>query len=360
VGRIGALVTLACFAATLSAQVDPRTALLERDGWDLIAAGQAHAAADAFRQALSADPRSARLHFGAAAAASLERRDQDARDEAERAIEIDPKLTAARALLGQVQHRMGDTLAAIHTFEALVEAAPDDKGAAATLDRWRRELALYDRMQQAVGSHFTVSFEGPAEESLAEEAIASLDRAYWRVGALLGTYPSEPIPVVLYTAEQFADITRSPTWAAGAYDGTIRVPMRGALENSSELDRVLAHEFTHALIRTLAPRGVPTWLNEGTATALETGEPGPFERRVADMHAGLPLAQLKTSFGRLSGDQAQLAYATSAHAVRRLIEEAGGVALANLLRDLGEGVDFDTAFRHRVQRSFSDFESTLY
>jgi tetratricopeptide (TPR) repeat protein len=343
-----------------SGQVDPRTALLERDGWNLIAAGQAHAAADMFRQALAADPRSARLHLGAAAAAFLERRDEDARSEAERAIELDPRLTAARSLLGQVQHRMGDTLSAIHTFEALVEAAPGDQAAAATLDRWRRELVLHDSMQQAVGSHFTVSFEGPAEEALAREAIASLDRAYWRIGAVLGTYPSMPIPVVLYTAQQFADITRSPAWAAGAYDGTIRVPMRGALESPSELDRVLAHEFTHALIRTLASRGVPTWLNEGAAAALETGEPGPFERRVTEMHAGLPLAQLQTSFGRLSGDRAQLAYATSAHAVRRLIEEAGGVALANLLRDLGDGIDFDAAFLHRTQRSFADFESTLY
>ena len=48
--------------------------------------------------------------------------------------------------------------------------------------------------------------------------------------------------------------------------------MRGALDNRKELDRVLSHEFTHALIRTLAPRGVPAWLNEGLATALETGD----------------------------------------------------------------------------------------
>ena len=36
-------------AVVLSAQVDPRTALLERAGWDAVAAGQAHAAAEAFR-----------------------------------------------------------------------------------------------------------------------------------------------------------------------------------------------------------------------------------------------------------------------------------------------------------------------
>ena len=34
----------------------------------------------------------------------------------------------------------------------------------------------------------------------------------------------------------------------GAYDGTIRVPMRGALDDAKELDRVLAHEGGAALV----------------------------------------------------------------------------------------------------------------
>ena len=223
-------------------------------------------------------------------------------------------------------------------YETLVAMTPDDRDARATLERWQREAELHDRMQQAIGSHFTVSFEGPAEAELAAEALEVLDRAYWRIGQLLGTYPSEPIPVVLYTSEQFRDITRSPSWAAGAYDGMIRVPMRGALEKREELDRVLSHEFTHALIRTLASRGVPAWLNEGLATALETGSlNGPRTQRART--SPVPLRALQSGFGRLSGDQAQLAYATSALAARRLLEEAGGFAIANLLRDLGEGVD---------------------
>jgi len=44
---------------------------------------------------------------------------------------------------------------------------------------------------------------------------------------------------------------------------------------------------------------------------------------------------------------------------RRLLDEAGGAAVANLLRDLGEGIDFETAFLHRIQRSLADFESSL-
>jgi tetratricopeptide (TPR) repeat protein len=353
------VVAVVICGAVSQAQVDPRNALLERAGWDALIAGQPHAAAESFRQAIASDPKNPRLHLGAGTAAYLERRDSDAKEALDYALALDPRMTRARALLGQVLHRSGDLLGAIRAYEMLTTESPDDKEALAVLDRWRREAALHDRMQQAVGQHFTVSFEGPAEAALAAKALDSLERAYWRIGDALGTYPAEPIAVVLYTGEQFRDITRSPQWAAGAYDGTIRVPMRGALDNEKELDRVLAHEFTHALVRTLAAHGVPTWLNEGLAAALESGDLKWAERQLRQAAAPVSLASLQASFGRFGDDQAQLAYATSAMAVRVILEEAGGFAVANLLRDLGDGVDFDAAFTHRIQRTFVDFQASL-
>ena len=347
------------FLVSLAAQADPKTALLERAGWEALAAGRGHDAADAFREAIAGDPKNAELYLGAGAAALLERRDADARQALEYALSLDPKLDRARALLGQVLYRAGDLPGAIRLYETLTADTPEDKQAAATLDRWRREAELNNRLQQTVGSHFTVSFEGPEEAALAEKALDALERAFWRVGGTLGTYPYAPIPVVLYSREQFRDITRSPSWAAGAYDGTIRVPMRGALNDPEELDRVLAHEFTHALVREIASHGVPAWLNEGLATALESGDLGWAEHRVREAGTPVALEALASSFGRLSGGQAQLAYAKSALAVRQMIDEAGGPAVVNLLRDLGDGVSFETAFAHRMQRAFGDFQASL-
>jgi hypothetical protein len=74
----------------------------------------------------------------------------------------------------------------------------------------------------------------------------------------------------------------------------------------------------------------------------------------------VPLTALMSGFGRLSGDDAQRAYATSALAAQRLLDEAGGFAVANLLRDLGRGEDFNAAFLHRIQRSFADFQAALF
>jgi tetratricopeptide (TPR) repeat protein len=356
-----ALAALLCiFAAdSTSAQIDPATAILEQTGFDALNAGQAARAAEAFTRALTADPKNARLHWGAGVAAFMDRRDDDAKRELERALELDPQLLEARRFLGAVLHSQGDLPGAIRAYEAALAAAPGDRETADTLERWRRERELQDRMDRAVGDRFTVSFEGPAEAAVAAKAIESLDRAYWRIGQLLGAYPLEPVPVVLYTTEQFRDITRSPPWAAGSYDGTIRVPMRGAFEKASELDRVLAHEFTHALVHTLAPRAVPTWLNEGLAAALESDDLSWAAASLAPAAPPVSLTALASSFGRLNSDEAAVAYATSALAVRALFDDIGGAGITNLLRDLGMGVDLDTAFSHRVSRSLADFSASL-
>ena len=352
--RAAALILL--FASTALAPVDPKTAFLERSGWDALGKGNARVAADAFREALRADPRNARLHLGASLAAYFEKRDADARDEAVRALALDGRLTQAREVLAQALHRLGDLAGAIRAYEEFVSETPADNDAKATLERWQRDLDLHNRMRETIGAHFTVAFEGPAESVLAKKALQSLDKAYWRIGQLLGTLPTEPIPVVLYTTQQFSDITRSPAWAAGAFDGIIRVPMRGALDKDAELDRVLVHEFTHALVHTLAERGVPAWLNEGLATVLESEARSNAEQQVARDGTTVPLSDLRSSFGKFSGQDATIAYGTSAIAVRRIIDEVGGFAVANLLRDLGEGADFADAFLHRFQRSFTEFQ----
>ena len=346
-------------ASPVHAQGDPKTATLEQTGWDALRAGQPEVAAEAFRDAIAREPRNPRFHLGAGTVAYLQRRDADAQQSLERALQLDARLAPARALLGLVLYRRGDLATAILVYEQLAIDVPDDEQTRSTLDRWRREWDLHVRMRQTVDTHFTVSFEGPAETDLAAKAVELLERAYWRIGDMLAAYPSTWIQVVLYTEEQFRDITRSPSWAAGAYDGIIRIPVRGALENPKELERILTHEFVHALVHSLGPRGVPTWLHEGMAGAFESEDLSWASERVREAGAIISLESLQTSFARLTGDDARLAYATSALIVRRLMEDVGGPALANLLRDLGEGSEFDAAFERHMHRSWRDLQSGL-
>ena len=80
--------------------------------------------------------------------------------------------------------------------------------------------------------------------------------------------------------------------------------MRGAVENPRELERVLAHEFTHALIYSIAPRGVPQWLNEGLAQLFEPERGGQTPDPTGPM---IPLSRLERTFEGLDDTQARLA-----------------------------------------------------
>ena len=345
--------------AVLAAQNSPRVAMLEQAGWEALKANRLQVAADAFREAIALDPKNAALRVGAGMAAALQRRDEDAKAHFEQALALDPKLTVARAQLAHVVRRQGHYQEAIRLLEMVAANAPGDAAVRELLERWQRERDLHERMRLEVGDFFTVSFEGPEDAALASQALESLTRAYWRICDVFGAFPPKSIPVVLYTREQFRDVTRSPQWAAAAYDGIIRVPMRGAGERGEDLDRVLAHEFAHALIRSLATRNLPTWLNEGLASVLESDDLD-WATHIVDK-AGFvpPLRRLTPPFAKLSGGDAQLAYAASALAARRLLDEAGGTAVANLLRDLGAGIEFEDAFQRRIQKSLAEFEATL-
>ena len=308
-------------------------AALGRQGWEAIQAGRIQEAADFFHEAIELNPQDATLFLGAGLAAHLQGQEKESQTALQQALRLNPRLTAAALLLGDITYRMGDLETAVRTYEAALEVEPNNAQIRGRLENWRKEAALHNRFQQSLSPHFTVLFEGPAEQRLAAAAVDALEAAYWRIGTTLLAYPSGIITVVLYTDEQFRDITRSPTWAGGVFDGKIRVPMRGALNDPRQLEKVLAHEFTHALVKSLAPRGVPTWVDEGLAVVFEMGDLKWAERLARQAPFLVPLPRLHDGFLSLPADQVPLAYAESALAVRMLIERGGIPALTALLQD---------------------------
>jgi tetratricopeptide (TPR) repeat protein len=331
-----------------------------RSGWDAIREGRNEEAATAFAEAIRAEPRDPSLYVGAGLAAQLLGDTAKARESFEQALKLAPHFTTASLLLGDLLYRQSDLQGAITVFETAAKYAPNDKTLNERLERLRAEPSPEKGFFQSPSAHFTVLFEGPADEQLARRAVELLESAYWRVGTALYTFPDHVITVVLYTEEQFRDTTRSPSWAAAAYDGRIRIPMRGALEQApGELERVLTHELTHAMIRAIAPRGVPTWLNEGLAVMFEPDGSRWSDTTLAASDARIPLDQLAGSFESFSGNQARIAYAESAAAARRLVDEVGGAGVVALLQDIARGVPLAEAFQRRMLTSYSAFAASL-
>jgi hypothetical protein len=261
--------------------------------------------------------------------------------------------------LGDLHYRSGRLSEAISVVEAARQHSPEHHDLQQYLDTWRKEHELESRFKVTGTEHFTVLFEAATDEPLARKVIERLEAAYSRIGKTLGVYPSQPVIVVLYSREQFEDITRLAPWSVAAYDGRIRVPLRDALEQPEELDRVLSHEFVHAVVANVGGRTVPAWVNEGLATVLEPAglaEPEPALPRAASR---LRLTKLHGNFGGFSTKDAYVAYASAARAVRRLIAERGVASIVALLEDLARGAPFARAFQQRVAMRYEDFAARV-
>jgi tetratricopeptide (TPR) repeat protein len=316
-------------------------------------------ALDAFTRAAVMRPGDASMCFGAGVAAFMLGQDDVAQGRFERALDLSPTFLPAATWLADLHYRAGRLAEAIAIYESARHRSPSGRELEPQLDQWRKEQALQSRFQTIRTPHFTALFEAAADEPLAHAVIDRLEVAYARIGRTLGVYPPQPITVVLYTREQFDGITRLGAWSAAAYDGRIRVPLAGALEQADELDRLLSHEFVHAVVARLGGRTVPAWVNEGLATALEPAGTRDVEAKLTSNAARPALSKLHRSFASLSTRDAEIAYASAARAVRRLIEQRGAPALVALLEDLGRGAPFDRAFHERLAMRYEDFAALV-
>jgi len=358
----GRFTVVACLLALsvpgiVAAQAGPRDpAALVQAGAKALDERRFGDALEAFTAASAIVPRDPSLCFGAGMAAFMLGRNADAQELFEKALTLNPRYRAASEWLGELHYRAGRLKEAVDVYETALKYAPGATEMEARLGEWKKETSLQSRFYEARGAHFSVRFEGPGDELLARRAVDRLEEQYWRIGQALTAYPPNPITVVLYTQQQFRDITRLPSWTAAAYDGRIHVPMRGALEQTEELDRVLGHEFVHAVVFMLGGRNVPMWLNEGLAAHLERGGAEEAERVLAATRARPALQQLQRSFTGLSGEDAQVAYALSAKAVRRMMELRSPAAIVTLLQDLARGAAFATAFHQHIGMRYEDFQ----
>jgi tetratricopeptide (TPR) repeat protein len=347
------LLVLAVALPTLNAQT--RSSELNDAGWKALRDNNPRRAAALFGEALSAAPADPVLWFGAGAAAHALGRQTEAMARLERALELEPRLSAAARLLGQIAFDDGNVDLAIQTLEQALTYSPGDAAIRRQLAAWRREAGAHQAFSDRRFERFRVMFEGRAEESLAARATAVLDSAFFRIGEKLGDYPADTIVAVLYTEQQFRDITRAPAWSGGQYDGRIRIPAAGAAQHPELFERVLVHELSHAVVAGIARRPVPAWLDEGLAQHFEGADPAAARQRLRTAGVRIPLRDLERGFGRFGPDAARVAYDESLLAVGVMLDRPG-FGWIRLLHRLGEGESFAAAIGN-FGFAYEDFEA---
>src|ERR1043165_6335217 len=250
--------TVLCLMALCGVSLHSQSRVVELidAGWKALHEGNGSRAAGLFADALALRPNDPVLLMGAGAAAHAQGKQQDAMAHLQQALTAKPDLTAASMLLGQIAFDEGDVDLAVRTYENALKYAPRNADLTRTLDEWRRDAGTHahfdelryealrllfeghDEWRKEPRTHasfdefrcerFRILFEGHDERSLAMDATRVFNSAFFRIAGRLGEYPPDTIVAVLYTEQQFRDVTRAPKWSGGAYDGRIRIPVAGA------------------------------------------------------------------------------------------------------------------------------------
>jgi tetratricopeptide (TPR) repeat protein len=208
-------------------------------------------------------------------------------------------------------------------------------------------------------NHFTLHYEGSATPQLAADILRTLEDDYREIQNELRFAPQEPVSVVLYTQQNFRDITQAPSWAGAWNDGRIRVPVQGVTSVSDPLSRVLKHELTHSFVRQKTLGHCPQWLHEGLAQWMEGRRSADSARPLLeayDHQAAPPLKALEGSWADFSGMQAGMAYAWSLAAVEYIVSNSGMWGVERLLESLAAGTRIEPALGSALQTNYVDLD----
>ena len=188
--------------------------------------------------------------------------------EAERSLKeclrFEPNNILACNYLGNAYYYQGDLKKAISQWEKVLRLDPKNEFARERLTKAKRELSIEKDFEKDRYYHFSVKFEGEKHEEAAERVLDILADAYHDVGVHLDYQPEGTVQVIIYSKKNFSDLGY-PGWAAGIYDGKIRLSLSDTKKNLRDLKAVLYHEYTHAALFYLTSGKIPTWLNEGLA-----------------------------------------------------------------------------------------------
>ncbi len=348
-------------AANVSAQTAEKNSALRsaQAGFEFLKTKDYRSAVDAFEQAIRSDDAVPAAHLGLGTAYFYLKEDRLSQRELERAAELNPRDPVAYQILGELSYRKDDLETAASFWQKALDLDPSNGAVKARLDRIQREHRTEKDFNQDVTSHFLIKYEGREKIETGRIVLKVLEDAYSEIGRALSFYPDQEIQVILYSNRQFQEVTDAPGWSGGIYDGKIRIPIAGIEQETPGLRRLLYHEYTHVVVRSIAPR-VPAWLNEGLAQHFEGREMSDSQqvmlRRIAQAEKLPSLRQLEGSFAGLGGSEAAFAYLFSLSAVRFMIDNYGLYRLRMVLDELAAGADVAKAVNSALMRSYEDLD----
>ena len=277
-------------------------------------------------------------------------------DYLERAKRVSANNPDIYKLEGWAYYGMNRPDQAVTEWKKAMTIRPDSETQAA-LEKAQRDKAEEESYRENESAHFQLKYNGAAAPALAREVLHTLEGHYQRISSELNYSPPEPIGVILYTQQSFADITEAPGWVGALNDGRIRVPVQGLTSVNSELSRVLKHELTHSFIQQKTHGRAPTWIQEGVAQWMEgkrSDENAAVLVQIYDQGQAAPLGSLEGSWMGLSGDAARYAYAWALANTEYIVDTDGPGDVERILDRLAAGSSTEQALQEVLHDDYSD------
>ncbi len=245
----------------------------------------------------------------------------------------DPRLLE---LLGDLRNREERVEDGLRSWRSAFAVAPGDRLREKIL-KGERELHVGRTYETIRTAHFNARFDGDIDRQVANEMIAYLEEQFWDLAGEFRHTPSQPITALIYPDSAFRDVTESPGWVGGVFDGKIRVPLGGLRKLDSRGRDVLRHELTHAVVHSKSRGNCPRWLHEGLAQQAEGKSLGRTDRRAiaARLAKGEPESWEADGFSYPMA----LSLTLYLHSLR------GPAGMVELLERLGDGQSIDDALR---------------
>ncbi len=323
-----------------------------------MARGNVSASMDQDRQALKLQPDSAPLLLNVAYGHLRLSEFSLALEYLEKAKRAAPNSADVAKLMGWADYGLNRIPEAVAEWTRAQKLQPDPEVAKA-LEKAERDARTEVGFREGQTTHFVIRYTGTAAPLLAGEILHTLEIHFGQISALLDYTPPEPIGVILYTDQQFQDITRAPAWAGAINDGRIRIPVQGLNSVTDELSRALRHELTHSFLQQKTRGHCPAWIQEGVAQWVEGRRVGAGARvllNAYDQQTSIPLRDLEVSWMSLSGTGASIAYGWSLAVIETILSTGNISDLSLLLDSLANGSSAEAAVQSVLHKTYAELE----
>lgn len=247
---------------------------------------------------------------------------------------------------GEIYYARNELDKAIKHWEVAQTYFPDGD-IRSKITKAKKELVIDKDLSDKISCNFVLKYNQDGKFA-SDLILHSLITEYNQLAYDFGWYENSEFTVILYSSEDFANILETPSWAAAIYDGKIRIPIQFTSFNIEELESIIRHELTHALLHRICGNNVPAWLHEGIAQFKDgvddTVARDALREAVVNNHL-MPINDLIISFGRFKdNNRVKIAYAESLGFVEYLIDNYGFYSILDILNNFNNYSSLDELF----------------